>query len=222
MAMAQFYYEQPRFDRSKTVHEAIKTPTFWEKWGFKDYTPEELDEIREELNNIWHSRSKTVDTEDLNVSSLPDETLMVYDKFVEMIKIAERDKNWQKWLGRYLSADEKEDFDKMKEVLSGIVDGGVKNWSEIYRDYRQAEDFLNDYRQEIQAGLIKRHGELYQKKNLSISELSRSELVAMMANDLEKRMIPLIRCKTKAEQRDREREKTRPPKQMEQSMGPAV
>jgi len=220
--MAQFHYEQPHFGQPEVVPKEAKTPAFWEKWGLKKCAPEELDEIREELNNIWHSRSKTVDTKDLLVSHLPDEALMVYDKFGDMIKTAERDKNWHEWLGRYLSADEKEDFDGMKEVLSGITDGGVKNWSEIHRDYRQAEDLLNDYRQEIQTGLVGGHDELYQEKDLSISELSRSELVAMMANDLEKRMAPLIRCKTKAEREDREREKRRPPKQPEQRMSLAA
>ncbi len=205
--MAQFHFEQPRFKQSEAVREEAKTPAFLEKWGFRKYTPEELDEIREELNNIWHSRSTTVDTEDLLVSHLPDEALMVYDKIDGIMGTATMDKNWREWLNKYLAARNEKNPDKQKDVVSGIVAGGVKNWAEILNLYKDAESFLKDYRGEIHLDLTNKHGEVYGQKELSLAELSREELVAMLENKLLVDMTPLIRCRTRAK---KEQEAPRP------------
>ncbi|MBI4837232.1 MAG: hypothetical protein HY813_02420 [Candidatus Portnoybacteria bacterium] len=207
--MAQF--EQFHREQLGSTPERIKQTksAFLEKWDLKEYTLEELDEIREELNNIWHSRSKTVDTEDLLVSHLPDEALMVYDEVDGFMDAAATDKNWHEWLNKYLAARNEENPDKQKEVLSGIVTGGVKNWAEILNLYKDAENLLKDYRGEIHTDLINKHGEAYRQKELSPVELSREELVAMLENKLLVDMTPLIRCKTRAKKEQESRQSNR-------------
>lgn len=196
--MTRSFYEQSHLGQPEIASEEAKTPTLWEKWGFKEYTPEELDEIREELNNIWHSRSKTVDTEDLLVSHLPDEALMVYDKVDGFLGAAATDKNWREWRNKYLAARNEENLDKQKDILSGIVAGGVTNWAEILNQYKEAENLLRSYREEIHVDLTNRHGEMYRQNDFSPAELSRGELVAMLENKLLVEMTPLIRCRTHA------------------------
>lgn len=200
--------------------EIVKSPSdptqpedsFVEKYDLKNYTPEELNKIRKELENLWRSRTNRIDTAGLETGSLSPESLAAYGKFSRMLSEAESDEKWKCFLNEYCLAREVGDFDKAKNLLSEIETRGITNWPEILEAYQKTENFIKEYRQLAHTDEIDKYGEMHKREDFSPADLGRAELIAMLENRLLLEMTPLIRCRNKLKKQIRERQAIRSPK----------